>query len=107
MHEPFRKSARSYTLIELIMVMAVLALAAAILIPNMSFRNSLTVQGVVRLLIADLSFAQSDALANQQYRRVVFTPDTSLFGCSLCFSNPISWIRLRTSLMVSFSFHSD
>ena len=77
MHEPFRKSARSYTLIELIMVMAVLALAAAILIPNMSFRNSLTVQGVVRLLIADLSFAQSDALANQQYRRVVFYTDGS------------------------------
>lgn len=63
---------RSYTLIELIMVMAVLALAAALLIPNMVGSDTMTAQAAVRLLIADLSFAQSDALANQQYRRVVF-----------------------------------
>ncbi len=67
-------AARSYTLLELIMVMAVLALAAALLIPNMTQRDSLTVQAAVRLIIADLSFAQSDALANQEYRRVYFYP---------------------------------
>lgn len=65
----------SYTLIELIMVMAVLALAAAILIPHMVGRDSLTAQAAVRLLIADLSFAQSDALANQEFRRMVFYED--------------------------------
>ena len=52
--------ARSYTLIELIMVLAVLALAAAILIPHMVGTDNLTTQAAVRLLIADLSFAQSD-----------------------------------------------
>lgn len=66
---------RSYTLIELIMVMAVLALAAALLIPHMVGIDSMTVQAAVRLLIADLSFAQSDALANQEFRRVVFYAD--------------------------------
>ena len=69
--------ARSYTLIELIMVMAVLALAAALLVPNLVGQDSLTVQAAVRLLIADLSFAQSDALANQEFRRVVFYDDGS------------------------------
>jgi type II secretory pathway pseudopilin PulG len=68
-------AARSYTLIELIMVMAVLALAAAMLVPHLVGRDSLTVQAAVRLLIADLSFAQTDALANQEYRRVVFYDD--------------------------------
>ncbi len=70
-------SVRSYTLIELIMVMAVLALAAALLIPHMVGIDSMTVQAAVRLLIADLSFAQSDALANQEFRRVVFYDDGS------------------------------
>ncbi len=64
--------ARSYTLIELIMVLAVLALAAAVLVPNMVGGDSLRVQAAVRLIISDLSYAQSDALANQQFRRVVF-----------------------------------
>ncbi len=66
---------RSYTLIELIMVMAVLALAAALLVPHMVGTDNMTVQAAVRLLIADLSFAQSDALANQEFRRVVFYAD--------------------------------
>lgn len=74
---PRTPAARSYTLIELIMVMAVLALAAALLVPNLVGRDSLTVQAAVRLLIADLSFAQTDALANQEFRRVVFYEDGS------------------------------
>ncbi len=65
-------AARSYTLIELILVMAVLALAAAMLVPQLVGRDSLTVQAAIRMLIADLSFAQTDALANQEFRRVVF-----------------------------------
>ena len=68
-------AARSYTLIELIMVMAVLALAAAMLVPHLVGRDMLTVQAAIRMLIADLSFAQTDALANQEFRRVVFYAD--------------------------------
>jgi type II secretory pathway pseudopilin PulG len=68
---------RSYTLIELIMVMTVLALAAALLVPNIVGSDTMRAQAAVRLLIADLSFAQSDALANQEYRRVVFYADGS------------------------------
>ena len=68
---------RSYTLIELIMVMAVLALAAALLVPNFMGSDTMRLQAAVRLFIADLSFAQSDALANQEFRRVVFYDDGS------------------------------
>jgi len=72
-----RDMPRSYTLIELIMVMAVLALAAALLVPNIAGSDTMKLQAAVRLLIADLSFAQSDALANQEFRRVVFYDDGS------------------------------
>ncbi len=72
-----RAMPRSYTLIELIIVMGVLALAAALLVPNLVGSDTMRAQAAVRMLIADLSFAQSDALANQEYRRVVFYDDGS------------------------------
>ena len=66
---------RGYTLVELIMVVALLGLASAILIPHLKDLKKLEVQSAVRTIIADLSFAQSDALANQEYRRLHFYPD--------------------------------
>lgn len=66
---------RSYTLIELIIVMVVLALAAALLVPHLVGPDLLKAQAAVRLIIADLSYAQADALANQEYRRVHFYAD--------------------------------
>jgi prepilin-type N-terminal cleavage/methylation domain-containing protein len=67
--------ARAYTLIELLMVITILGIAATLLIPNMIGPGSMSAQAAARLLIADLSFAQSDALAHQEYRRVHFYAD--------------------------------
>lgn len=72
-----RRPTGGYTLIELLMVVALLGLAAALLIPQINNRDSLRVQAAVRQLIADLSFAQSDALAHQEYRQVHFYADGS------------------------------
>ncbi len=69
------RKVRGYTLIELIFVIALLGLATAILIPYLVNQNSMTVQAAVRRVISDLSFAQSDALAHQEYRRVHFYQD--------------------------------
>ncbi|MFZ9880459.1 MAG: GspH/FimT family protein [Phycisphaerales bacterium] len=66
---------RAYTLIELIMVVALLGLSAALLIPYLSGRGDFDTQAAVRALISDVSFAQSDALANQGFRRVHFFED--------------------------------
>ena len=65
----------AYTMLELLIVIAVLGIAGALLIPHLAYKDSLASQAAVRLLIADLSFAQSDALANQEFRRVYFYPD--------------------------------
>ncbi len=69
------RNVRGYTLIELIFVIALLGLATAMLVPYLVNQNSMTVQAAVRRVIADLSFAQSDALAHQEYRRVHFYQD--------------------------------
>jgi prepilin-type N-terminal cleavage/methylation domain-containing protein len=66
---------RGYTLIELMIVVGILGLAGALLVPRLIGQDSMTVQAAVRQLIADLSFAQSDALAHQEYRRVQFYDD--------------------------------
>lgn len=68
---------RAYTLIEMLIVVALLGIAGALLVPHLVHQDNLTAQSAVRLLIADLSFAQSDSLANQEYRRVHFFADGS------------------------------
>lgn len=66
---------RAYTLIELLIVIALLGVAASLVVPRLVGRNQLVLQAAVRQIVADLSFAQADALAHQAYRRVVFFDD--------------------------------
>jgi len=68
---------RAYTLIELIIVIALLGLAGSMLVPQIVGRNSMVAQAAVRKIISDLSFAQSDALSHQEFRRVHFYDDGS------------------------------
>jgi prepilin-type N-terminal cleavage/methylation domain-containing protein len=71
----FRRPA--YTLIELLIVVALLGLASALVMPHMVNKDIMTAEAAVRQLISDLSFAQSDALAHQEFRRVHFFDDGS------------------------------
>lgn len=71
---------RGYTLVELLIVVAVLGLAGALLVPILGDRGDFDTQGAVRRLAADLMFAQSDALANQEHRRLIFLPDPDASG---------------------------
>jgi prepilin-type N-terminal cleavage/methylation domain-containing protein len=64
-----------YTLIELLIVIAILGISGALLVPYMVNRDTMNAQSAVRRVIGDLSFAQSDALAHQQLRRVHFYDD--------------------------------
>jgi len=63
---------RAYTLVELLIVVVLLGIAAAMVIPQMGSANSLRVQSVVRTIVADIGIVQSDALARQQARAIVF-----------------------------------
>ena len=63
---------RAFTLLEMLAVCTVLGISAAMLIPSMSQTGVLRVQAAVRTVIADIVFAQSDAVAFQQKRAIVF-----------------------------------
>ncbi len=63
-----------YTLVEVLIIVAIIGIAAAIVVPNMLAAGTLGVQAAARIIIADILFAQNDAIAQQQNRRVVFDP---------------------------------
>ncbi len=75
-----RPTARAYTLIELLIVILVLGIAAALVVPSMGGTGSLRVQAAVRTIVADLTEAQSDALAFQKGRAVVFDVDHNSYS---------------------------
>ncbi len=66
-----------YTLIEAIVVMAILAIAAVLLVPHLSDRGDTELQAAARQLVSDIAWAQCDAVAGQGYRRLHFYPDGS------------------------------
>ena len=76
----FSRSTRSgYTLIEVLIVVVILGIAAAIVTPNLSQAGVLRIQSAVRTLVADISFAQMDALGYQQQRAIVFDIDNNMY----------------------------
>ncbi len=59
------------------MVVAIMAIAATVLIPNMTHVASFQAEAVVRQIVNDLSFAQTDSMTRQTQRRVTFEADGS------------------------------
>ena len=55
----------------------ILSIAGMILVPNLIDRGTFAIQAAARSIVSDIVFAQSDALANQEYRRFQFieTPE--------------------------------
>lgn len=61
-----------YTLIEVLVVVVILGIAGAMVAPAMSQAGVLRIQSAVRTVVADISFAQMDALGYQEQRAIVF-----------------------------------
>ena len=66
---------RGYTLIELVIVVALLGLAGALVVPHAIGLSTMETQSAVRRLVADIHYAQSEAISHQAYRRVQFFDD--------------------------------
>ena len=62
----------AFTLIEMLVVVAVLGIAGAMIIPSMGSVGALRVQTALRTIVSDITFAQADAIAFQERRAVIF-----------------------------------
>ncbi len=66
------RAAAGYTLVEILIVIVILGIASAIVIPQIGSTDVLRVQAAVRTLVSDINFIQTDAMARQQARAIVF-----------------------------------
>jgi prepilin-type N-terminal cleavage/methylation domain-containing protein len=79
-----RRSLQSgYTLVEMLVTLVIMGIAAALLVPVLGAFGAIETQAAVRRLVSDIAFAQSDAVARQGYRRVHFFAD----GTGWCLVN--------------------
>ncbi len=79
MSRPRAAKLRGYTLVEMLVLIVILGIAGATVIPAMGQTGVLRIQAAVRSVVADITFAQMDALAYQEARAVVFDEDANSY----------------------------
>ncbi len=67
-----RSLSRAFTLVEVLIVVVVVGIAGALVIPSMSQTGVLRVQAAVRTVVADITYAQGEAMAFQARRAIWF-----------------------------------
>ncbi len=72
--------ARGYTLVEMLVLVVIMGIAGAMVIPSMGQTGVLRIQAAVRSIVADITFAQMDALAYQEPRAIVFDEDSNSYS---------------------------
>lgn len=63
---------RAYTLVEVLLVVTILGIVSATVIPSMLTAGEMGVQAAARVIVADLLYAQNEAIAQQAPHKVVF-----------------------------------
>lgn len=70
---------RGYTLVEVLVLITILGIAGTLVIPSLGQTHVLRVQAGVRTIVSDITYAQSDALAFQSGRAILFDPDMNSY----------------------------
>ena len=86
------RRSNGYTLIEVLITVTIMGLAAAVVVPNMMQGGSLGVQAGARMIIADMLFAQNEAMAQQSTRRIVFDTDNNSYRVEKYDSGASAWV---------------
>lgn len=74
---PDSPRARAFTLVEILVVVTILGIAAAIIVPQMGSRGDLKAAAAARLIMADLIYAQNRAISTQTKHYVTFSTSST------------------------------
>ena len=74
-----RDSMRGFTVVELLIVVVILSIAALTAIPMMSSASSVQIRSAANLIMADLEYAKSMAITRGQNYSVVFSATTDSY----------------------------
>jgi prepilin-type N-terminal cleavage/methylation domain-containing protein len=69
---PLDRGRPAFTLVEILVVVLILGIAAAVIVPSIGSRDDLKVASAARLVMADLIYAQNRSITTQQKHYVVF-----------------------------------
>ncbi|MHB1156691.1 MAG: GspH/FimT family pseudopilin [Phycisphaerales bacterium] len=91
-----------FTLVEILFVVLILGIVAALVVPQIGSTATFEVQGAARTVVADLLFAQNDAIANQTTRKVVFDTVNNRYRVTDSAGNTLSAPWLGGTYQVPF-----
>ena len=98
-----RSSICGFTVIELLIVVVILAIAALTAIPMMSSASSMQIRSATNLVMADLEYAKSMAITRGQNYSVVFDPSADSYQIEDQDNNVISHpVKKGFDYIVSF-----
>lgn len=87
-----RRKIAAYTLVEVLITVTIMGIAAAIVVPNMLQGGTMGVQAGARMIVADVLFAQNEAMAHNSQRRVVFDPAGNSYSVQKYDSDAGAWV---------------
>src|SRR5690349_20972120 len=67
-----KRRVRGFTLAEILCVVVILGIASAVVVPNLGTRNDQIVTAGARVIMADLMYAQNQAIVTQSMQYVKF-----------------------------------
>lgn len=95
-----------FSLLELLVVIIILAIAAAIVIPNVSGAKGIEAMSAARIITSDLQYAQNVAITYQNPVTVTFNPAGESYSLSNT-SGPLIHPMTKEAYSTSFGSQSD
>ncbi|MEM9415531.1 MAG: GspH/FimT family pseudopilin [Planctomycetota bacterium] len=89
---PARRKRNAYTLVEVLITVTIMGLAAAVVVPNMLHGGTLGVQAGARMIVADTLYAQNEAMAQNEVRRVFFNPTGNSYTVQHYDTTAAAWV---------------